>query len=177
VSLLCRTLKVGRSAYYAYLAGREAALVRRDAEDELAGEIRRIHVGSRGAYGSPRVTAALRREHIRRFGVAPGRRLFRNGAGNYVEAAAYGITRGRAREAVFTLDEHALELAKRPYDLRHAGISFWLASGVDPAECARRAGQSIQVLFRYYAKFLAEAENHANSLIEDSMRRWAVARH
>jgi hypothetical protein len=33
--------------------------------------------------------------------------------------------------------------------------SFWLASGVDPAECARRAGQSIQVLFRYYAKFLA----------------------
>ncbi|MFJ4893290.1 hypothetical protein ACIP5U_25425 [Streptomyces sp. NPDC088788] len=61
---------------------------------------------------------------------------------------------------------------KRPYDLRHAGISFWLASGVDPAECARRAGQSIQVLFRYYAKFLAEARNHANSLIEESMRRW-----
>ncbi|MEU8957960.1 integrase [Streptomyces sp. NPDC048518] len=45
-------------------------------------------------------------------------------------------------------------------------------SGVDPAEGARRAGQSIQVLFRYYAKFLAEARNHANSLIEDSMRRW-----
>ncbi|MER5655757.1 hypothetical protein ABT076_22365 [Streptomyces sp. NPDC002131] len=65
-----------------------------------------------------------------------------------------------------------LSLRKRPYDLRHAGISFWLASGVDPAECARRAGQSIQVLFRYYAKFLAEARNHANSLIEESMRRW-----
>ncbi|MGW2411191.1 hypothetical protein ACWCV5_03265 [Streptomyces tubercidicus] len=46
------------------------------------------------------------------------------------------------------------------------------ASGVDPAECARRAGQSIQVLFRYYAKFLAEARHHANRLIEDSMRRW-----
>ena len=38
--------------------------------------------------------------------------------------------------------------------------------------CARRAGQSIQVLFRYYAKFLAEARHHANRLIEDSMRRW-----
>jgi hypothetical protein len=47
--------------------------------------------------------------------------------------------------------------------LRHAGISFWLASGVDPAECARRAGQSIQVLFRYCAKFLADARNHANT--------------
>ncbi|WP_329216210.1 hypothetical protein [Streptomyces microflavus] len=112
------------------------------------------------------------REHIERFGVAPDGRLFRNAAGNYIEAAAYGITWRRAREATLTLDEHALALAKRPYDLRHAGISFWLASGVDPAECARRAGQSIQVLFRYYAKFLAEARNHANTLIEESMRRW-----
>ncbi|GHI97109.1 hypothetical protein TPA0905_65800 [Streptomyces olivaceus] len=49
-------------------------------------------------------------------------------------APAYGITWGRAREAALTLDEHALELAKRPYDLRHA-------------------------------------RNHANSLIEESMRR------
>ncbi|MFD4830496.1 hypothetical protein ACFWPV_11675, partial [Streptomyces uncialis] len=46
---------------------------------------------------------------------------------------------------------------------------------VDPAECARRAGQSIQVLFRHYAKFLAETRDHANRLIEDSMRRWEGA--
>lgn len=120
----------------------------------------------------PPVLVRMLREHIESFGVAPDGRLFRNAAGNYVDPSAYGITWGRAREAALTLDEHALELAKRPYDLRHAGISFWLASGVDPAECARRAGQSIQVLFRYYAKFLAEARNHANSLIEESMRRW-----
>ncbi|MFJ5195286.1 hypothetical protein ACIQCQ_24735 [Streptomyces sp. NPDC088394] len=59
----------------------------------------------------------------------------------------------RVREAALSLDEPALEPAKRPYGLRHVGISFWPASGVDPAECARRAGQSTQVLFRYYAKF------------------------
>ncbi|WP_328624588.1 hypothetical protein OHA88_06330 [Streptomyces sp. NBC_00353] len=59
-----------------------------------------------------------------------------------------------------------------PVRRRTQAISVWLASGVDPAECARRAGQSIQVLFRYYAKFLAEARNHANNLIEESMRRW-----
>ncbi|MFB7451781.1 hypothetical protein [Streptomyces sp. NPDC056194] len=112
------------------------------------------------------------RDHIQRFGVAPGGRVFRNGAGNCIDAAAYGITWARRREAVLTLDEHALEPAKRPYDLRHAGISFWLASGVDPAECARRAGQGIQILFRYGAKFLAEARNHANRLIGESMRRW-----
>ncbi|MFC9602546.1 tyrosine-type recombinase/integrase [Streptomyces niveus] len=120
----------------------------------------------------PPVLVSMLRDHMRQFGVAPDGRLFRNAAGKYIEASAYGITWGRAREAVLTLDEHALELAKRPYDLRHAGISFWLASGVDPAECARRAGQSIQVLFRYYAKFLAEARDHANRLIETSMRRW-----
>jgi putative transposase len=89
VSLLCRTLKVGRSAYYAYLAGREAALVRRDAEDELAGEIRQIHVGSRGAYGSPRVTAALRRD---------GRRLNRKKVERIMrERGIRGITRRRRR--------------------------------------------------------------------------------
>lgn len=68
-----------------------------------------------------------------RFGVAPVGRLFRNAAGNYIEAAAYGITWGRAREATVTLDEHALSLAKRPYGLRHAGIS----SGSPPASTPR----------------------------------------
>ncbi|MCW8379841.1 tyrosine-type recombinase/integrase [Streptomyces justiciae] len=120
----------------------------------------------------PPVLVRMLREHIRQFGVAPDGRVFRNAAGNYIDTSAYNITWGRAREAALTLDEQSLDLAKRPYDLRHAGISFWLASGVDPAECARRAGQSIQVLFRYYAKFLAETRNHANRLIEDSMQRW-----
>lgn len=59
----------------------------------------------------------------------------------------------RARKYVLTRAELASGLAKRPYDLRHTEISFWLYSGVDPAECARRAGQSIEVLFRHYAKF------------------------
>lgn len=68
-----------------------------------------------------------------RFGVAPDGRLFRNAAGNYIEAAAYGITWGREREATLTLDGHALSLAKRPYDLRRAGIS----SG-SPEESMRR---------------------------------------
>ncbi|WP_327250002.1 IS3 family transposase [Streptomyces sp. NBC_01320] len=61
VSLLCRALKVARSAYYVWLAARPAAEVRQAAEDELAGEIRQIHADSRGAYGAPRVTAKLRR--------------------------------------------------------------------------------------------------------------------
>ncbi|GAA3814323.1 hypothetical protein ACFS5L_19120 [Streptomyces phyllanthi] len=77
---------------------------------------------------------------------------------------------GEAREHTLTRTERASGLAKRPYDLRHAGISFWLYSGVDPAECARRGGQSIEVLFRHYAKFLDGVREQANRLIEQSMQ-------
>ncbi|MCZ0992073.1 site-specific integrase [Streptomyces noursei] len=112
------------------------------------------------------------RARIERFGVAPDGRLFRNQAGNYVDFAAYGITWKRAREFVLTRTERASGLAKRPYDLLHAGISLWLYSGVDPAECARRAGQSIEVLFRHYAKFLDGVREQANRLIEQSMQEW-----
>lgn len=121
----------------------------------------------------PPLFVSVLRSHVDRFGVTPDGRIFRNEAGGYVDASAYGTTWARARAAALTLDEQVLMLAKRPYDLRHAGISFWLASGVDPAECARRAGQSIQVMFTYYAKFLAGAQDHANGRIEDSMRHWA----
>ncbi len=114
----------------------------------------------------------LLRAHIERFGVAPDGRLFRNQAGNYVDPSAYGTTWARARKYVLTRMELSSGLAKRPYDLRHAGISFWLYSGVDPAECARRAGQSIEVLFRHYAKFLDGVREQANRLIEQSMEEW-----
>ncbi|MEU8781143.1 hypothetical protein [Streptomyces sp. NPDC048637] len=112
------------------------------------------------------------RAHIERFGVASDGRMFRNQAGNYVDFAAYGITWKRAREFVLTRTERASGLAKRPYDPRHAGISFWPYSGVDPAECARRAGQRIEVLFRHYAKLLDGVREQTNRLIEQSMQEW-----
>jgi putative transposase len=61
VARLCRVLGINRSTYYSWLAGREAVAERQRAEDELAEEIREIHGKSRGAYGAPRVHAALRR--------------------------------------------------------------------------------------------------------------------
>ncbi|MEU6657410.1 IS3 family transposase [Streptomyces sp. NPDC046900] len=62
VVLLCRVLKVPRGTYYSWLASRPAVAERQRAEDELAEEIREIHGKSRGAYGAPRVHAALRRK-------------------------------------------------------------------------------------------------------------------
>jgi transposase InsO family protein len=62
VALLCRTLGINRSTYYSWLAARPAAAERHCAENELTEEIREIHASSRGAYGAPRVHAALRRK-------------------------------------------------------------------------------------------------------------------
>ncbi|MEW2042224.1 IS3 family transposase, partial [Streptomyces sp. NPDC005534] len=65
VALLCRVMGINRSSYYAWLAARPAAAERQGAEDELTQEIREIreiHASSRGAYGAPRVHAALRRK-------------------------------------------------------------------------------------------------------------------
>ncbi|MFF4220017.1 tyrosine-type recombinase/integrase [Streptomyces nondiastaticus] len=115
---------------------------------------------------------AVLRGHTDRFGIASDGRLFRSGRDLYVQSAAYNKTWKKAREAALSKNERASLVASRPYDLRHAGISFWLHSGVDPAECARRAGQSIEVMFRVYAKVLAAGQEHANRRIEAAMMEW-----
>ncbi|GHF86280.1 hypothetical protein GCM10018783_65930 [Streptomyces griseosporeus] len=66
----------------------------------------------------------------------------------------------------------ASPLPRRSYDLRCAGVSFWLFSGVDPMEVARRAGHSVAVLLRVYAKVLAQAQDRANRQIEAGLREW-----
>ncbi|OAP24336.1 IS2 transposase TnpB [Amycolatopsis sp. M39] len=61
VARLCRVLGVRRPGFYEWLAASPAREERARAEDRLAGEIAGIHAAHRGAYGSPRVTAELRR--------------------------------------------------------------------------------------------------------------------
>ncbi|MFB7332581.1 hypothetical protein [Streptomyces adustus] len=49
-------------------------------------------------------------------------------------------------------------------------MSFWLSSGVDAMECARRAGHSVAVLHKVYAKVLDQTRDHANSRIDAALR-------
>ncbi|GHE26533.1 hypothetical protein GCM10018784_75740 [Streptomyces hydrogenans] len=116
--------------------------------------------------------ARILRAHIDRFGVAPDGRLFRNKDRDYVDASAYGATWAQAREYVLTRVEVGSGPAKRPYDLRHAGISFRLYAGADPAECARRAGRSVGVLFRHYAKSLGGVRERADRLSAQPLEEW-----
>jgi hypothetical protein len=51
-------------------------------------------------------------------------------------------------------------------------VSFWLSSGVDAMECARRAGHSVPVLHKAYAKVLDQTREHPNSRIDAAQREW-----
>ncbi|MFI1091852.1 hypothetical protein [Streptomyces sp. NPDC020917] len=56
-------------------------------------------------------------------------------------------------------------LAEVPYSLRHACVSLWLRAGVDLVEVARRAGHSVTVLYRFYAKVIKGREEADNARI------------
>ncbi|MGI5349473.1 tyrosine-type recombinase/integrase [Streptomyces sp. CA-250714] len=120
----------------------------------------------------PPTFVRLLRAHLDEHGTAPDGRLFRTNRNGLLQDTGYGEVWARARGAALSEEEAASPLARRPYDLRHAGVSLWLSSGVDPAECARRAGHSLNVLFRVYAKVLAQAQDQANSRIEAAMKEW-----
>ncbi|GAA3754595.1 site-specific integrase [Streptomyces tremellae] len=114
----------------------------------------------------------LLRRHIETYGTAPDGRLFRTERGGLLQESGYGEVWAKARENALGEDVATSRLARRPYDLRHAGVSLWLSSGVEPMECARRAGHTIAVLFRVYAKVLAHSEERANRQIDAALRNW-----
>ena len=60
-------------------------------------------------------------------------------------------------------------LAGRPYDLRHAGVSLWLNAGVHAPEVAERAGHSVDVLLKVYAKCIDGDATLINQRIESAL--------
>jgi hypothetical protein len=64
---------------------------------------------------------------------------------------------------------HASPLARRPYDLRHAGVSLALNAGVSATEVARRAGHSVVVLLKIYAHCIDGQADAANKRITDAL--------
>ncbi|MFJ6100326.1 tyrosine-type recombinase/integrase [Streptomyces sp. NPDC092359] len=112
----------------------------------------------------------LVRGHITEFGTAADGRLFRAAQGGGLLSKEYGDVWKAARRSVLTKEEAKTPLAEVPYGLRSAGVSLWLESGVSPAEVARRAGHSIAVLFRFYAKAIRRNQDHSNQQIERALR-------
>ncbi|WP_329456764.1 tyrosine-type recombinase/integrase [Streptomyces sp. NBC_01497] len=117
----------------------------------------------------PPVLVGTLRDHIARYGTAADGRIFSAVRGGRVSSTEYSGVWDAAREAALSPAEAASPLADVPYSLRHAGVSLWINAGVDPVEVARRAGHSIAVLFRFYAKILRGQQARANQLIDQRL--------
>ena len=57
----------------------------------------------------------------------------------------------KVRNLALTPEQLVTPLMERPYDLRHAGITWRLNSGVPAPDVAKWAGHSVEVLTRIYA--------------------------
>jgi transposase InsO family protein len=89
VTRLCRVLGVRRPGFYEWLAAAPARQARAVDDERLADEIAEVHAGHRGAYGRPRIVAALRRS---------GRRVNHKRVGRVMrERGVTGLTRRRRR--------------------------------------------------------------------------------
>jgi integrase len=120
---------------------------------------------------APPPLTALLRAHLETFGTNSHGRLFgsmRTHDGDLSDSV-YGRVWASAREAALTAEEAASPLARRPYDLRHAGVSTWLNAGVAPTQVAEWAGHSVAVLLRVYAKCLAGQEDAARRRVGQAL--------
>ena len=136
---------------------REANLKRRG-----RGVVRRVPI--------PPELVAILRAHIARFGTASDGRLFRSTKTERpIHARSYSIAWDMARRIGLSPAQYASPLARVPYDLRHAAVSTWLAAGVPPQEVAKRAGHTVDVLLKVYAKCLDGEHESSNNRIAEKL--------
>jgi integrase len=116
----------------------------------------------------PPQLVAILRAHVERFGTTPDGRLFRGRQfGEPINPSIYTDAWKRARVIGLTPEQAASPLARRPYDLRHAAVSTWLAAGVPVAEVAERAGHTVEVLLKVYARCLDGERATSNQRIDE----------
>ncbi|GAA4092269.1 tyrosine-type recombinase/integrase [Nonomuraea soli] len=117
----------------------------------------------------PPALVAILREHIEKFGTAKDGRLFRTAKEGTYSSSAYSYVWQEARKLALTPSQVASALAARPYDMRHAAVSLWLNAGVPAPEVAKRAGHSVDVLLRVYAKCMDGQHDHINNKINRAL--------
>jgi integrase len=105
-------------------------------------------------------------EHIDEHGSAPDGRIFSTAEGGPIPNASYTDIWRRARPYGLAPNHVKSPLARRPYDLRHAAVSSWIAAGVPLPEVARRAGHTVQMLTAVYAKVIYGSAAQMNRRIE-----------
>ena len=118
----------------------------------------------------PPELVTILRDHLARFGTTEDGRLFRSPRTKLpISADRYTTAWDMARKIGFSPEQYASPLAGDPYDLRRAAVSTWLAAGVPPQEVAERAGHSVYVLLKEYARCLDGERDAANDRITDKL--------
>jgi integrase len=112
---------------------------------------------------------AILRAHLARHGHAPDGRLFRSEGGRVLYPSSYRYVWQRARCLALTPAQVASPLARRPYDLRHAGVSLRLNAGVPATQVAEWAGHSMEVLLTIYAKCIDGRDQVWFERIDDAL--------
>jgi integrase len=153
----------------------EAAGLRRSDIDTVAGTLRVanniVEVGSKLHEGPPKtaagrrtmslpssVTAELAR-HLERF--AGATYVFSSRNGGPLHAADWRTTFWHP--AVHTAGLSPL----RPHELKHTGVAFLAAAGVDPSEIARRAGHtSVAFTYDHYGHLFPETDRDAAAKLD-----------
>lgn len=101
-------------------------------------------------------------------------RLFRSENGNPIQPSTYRQVRAKTRALTLTPAQLATPLMRRPYDLRHSGITWRLNSGVLATEIAAWAWHSVEMLLWVCAWCLAGLEDVWISRMEATLRPPAI---
>lgn len=119
----------------------------------------------------PPELVALLRVHLARFGAAADGRLFRSVNGGTIQPSTYWQVWRKVRALSLAPDQLATPLMRRPYDLRHAGVTWRLNCGIPAPEVAKWAGHSVEVLTRIYAKCVEGLDDVWINRMDESLRR------
>ena len=80
------------------------------------------------------------RQHLEQCGTGPGGRLFRSESGKPIQPSTYWRVWQKTRDLALPPQQAGTPLMRRPYDLRHSGITLRLNSGVPATEIAAWPG-------------------------------------
>jgi integrase len=107
----------------------------------------------------PAELVGLLRAHVAEFGTGQGGLLFRSEQGNPIQPSTWWQVWQKVRRLSLPPEQLATPLMRRPYDLRHSGVTWRLNSAVPATEVAAWAGHSVEVLMRVYAKCMTGLED------------------
>jgi integrase len=105
-------------------------------------------------------------------GIGPDGRIFRSVNGYPIGPSTYNRGWIDARRTGLSPAQYGSVLLKRPYDLRHAGVTVRLYAGVPERQVAEWAGHSVEVLRRVYSKIV---DGFDDTRFEKIDKVWRVA--